>query len=215
LLEMPSMLYFSHAKDHGLWQMRCQVVILMVTCFLCQEILRSVLFSWSLDETKRIGRISLLLIYFIPFRRKTKKHCFVCVWEMFLGVRFFSHSLISIYLCKFSYSFILEHLTTPFGYSSHVQVVLSKNELVVYSLISFKWRQTFRTYSVEETEAINRISFSCYQIWKTHLRCFLSFNCFTNEEQGCDMLGLFCCLAFSYLINVVFLLYKYNKISFF
>jgi hypothetical protein len=93
--------------------MRCQVVILMVTCFLCQEILRLVLFFWSLDETKRIGRISLLLIYFIPFRRKTKKKIALCVWEMFLGVRFFSHSLISIYLCKFSYSFILEHLITP------------------------------------------------------------------------------------------------------
>ena len=110
------MVYFSHAKDHGLWQMRCQVVILMVTCFLCQEILRSVLFSRSLDETKHIGRTSLLLIYFIPFRRETKEiNCFVCVWEMFLGVRFFSLSLISIYLCKFSYSFILEHLVTPFG----------------------------------------------------------------------------------------------------
>jgi len=138
LLEMPSMLYFSHAKDHGLWQMRCQVVILMVTCFLCQEILRSVLFSRSLEETKRIGRISLLLIYFIPFRKERKKKFAVCVWEMFLGVRFFSHSLISIYLCKFSYSFILEHLITLFGYSSHIQVVLSKNELVVYSRISFK-----------------------------------------------------------------------------
>jgi hypothetical protein len=78
------MLYFSHAKDHGLWQMRCQVVILMVTCFLCQEILRLVLFFWSLDETKRIGRISLLLIYFIPFRRKTKKKLLcVCLGDVF------------------------------------------------------------------------------------------------------------------------------------